>query len=159
MDESTLLRKIIENFKKQYLLYLKVWDLAREQERCLSLENKGADIDLFIKIMREREAIIREVSILNEENVKMRNHVTSMLGIESFSLSQLKDRTKPKVFDELSQIMTDMNRVLLEISEIDQKNMVFIKDMTGVRCKSPKASHEEAKKFYTQVMQQKKCIF
>lgn len=147
--EKNFLRDIINNFRQQHHLYSVMRDLAYKQKECLG-GGKDADIDEFLRLLRQRNDIMQELSSISQENIKLRQALLSLLEIENFTLSELKGKTDDALWEELKEVMNDLNKVLLDLSEIDHDNSVTIKDMSGLRHKNGKASYKEAQKLYHQ---------
>lgn len=151
MMEANFLCSVIDNFRKQYRLYCEMRGLALKQKECLT-DGKNADMDEFIAILRQREQIMLEISYLNEENIKLRQAVISELEVTGFKLSELKGKVEKGAFEELKGIINDLNRVLLDISEIDHYNTVIIKDLWGLRYRNSQSSYKAAQELYNKTM-------
>lgn len=152
---ENFVRDVIDNFRKQHKLYSEMRDLAYKQKACLS-DRKNMDIEGFLRLLKERNIIMDEISRLSQENVKLRGTAVSLLGIDNFTLSELKGRIEENSWEELRWAISELNRVLLEISEVDHENSVILKDWSGVRYRNSQGGYKEAENLYRKVMQEKR---
>lgn len=152
--EDVFLKGIIANFKEQYALYARVRDLAVEQKKCLSGEGRNGQIDQFIQLLQQRKDIMDKISGINEENMKLRRTWTDISGLKSFTLSEMEGKVNKEDLEEIRRVVNELNGILLEISEIDDKNSAVLRDMAYRGNKTRYRKEAEAKKLYNKVMRQ-----
>jgi len=158
LSMQTLINDIIDNFHKQMQLYLIVADLAGKQLELLNHENWFDKPDALNSLLEKRQAVIRDIDLLNDQNKLTQAEVRQQAGIADFVLSNLEDKLEEVQYQSLSQVLVGLGNVLEDISKMDEQSHLLIKNKAGISKMTLRNNSQQVKNAYQEAMQQAKKL-
>ncbi len=146
-----IIREIIDNFHKQLSLYQKMSELSSAQLNCL--EKKQAMSGKLKDIMYKRQALMEDISSLNEKNRASQQQAVQRLNIGEFVLSKLQGQIEAEDYEQLGDIVNRLGSILEVIDEMDRKNQLLMMEVnTNQAGGEIKASSKQASDAYRRSM-------
>lgn len=154
--KNILIENIIHNFEKQWQLCNKMVASAREQLEFLQQADNAGISSQVMDVIAGRQKLLDDLQVLEAENRGLQEQVVSELGINEFTLSQLKVKLEEEQFAHLKEMVNQLGTILKSISEIDDQNQVLMKEsLNRVNQAKPRANSQQASKAYNQAKELK----
>ncbi len=146
-----IVREIADNFQTQLGLYQKMAELSSAQLNCLE---KNQDMSGELRdIMSRRQALMEDISSLNEKNRACQQQAVQQLGINEFVLSKLLGQIDEGDYEQLRDIVSRLGLILEAINEMDRKNQLLMVEInTGKAGGERKSSSRQASDAYRRSM-------
>ncbi len=146
-----IIREIVDNFQKQLDLYEKMAELSSAQLICLE-KNRAMSGELR-DIMSKRQALMEDISSLNEKNRACQQQAVQQLDINEFVLSKLQGLIDGADHEQLRDTVSRLGSILEAINEMDRKNQLLMVEVnTSKAGGESKASNRQASDAYRRSM-------
>ncbi|MEN6460767.1 MAG: hypothetical protein ABFC94_05270 [Syntrophomonas sp.] len=145
-----IIDKIINDFDRQMRLYMEMEKLSGCQLDFLQQAGCRGKMDELNELLSKRQNLIGEINQLNHSNKALQQEAQQFLGIKQFSLSQLKDKLESDQYLRLSQILQEIEQILVRIGQADKKSEQLMKDKFAASRNGARANHNQASKAYNQ---------
>lgn len=154
--KNILIENIIRNFEEQWQLCNKMVASAQEQLEILKQADNGGISAQVMDVIAGRQKLLDDLQVLETESRGLQEQIVSELGINEFTLSQLKTKLQEEQFIQLKEMVNQLGTILKSISEIDDQNQILMKEsLTRVNQPKPRANNEQASKAYNQAKELK----
>ena len=153
---NILIDNIIHNFKEQWLLCEKMAASAQEQLEMLKQADNGGIPSQVMDIVAQRQKLLEDLQVLEDENRILQEQVVSELGIDEFTLSQLEAKLENEQFAHLKEMVNQLGTILKSISEIDDQSQVLMREgLSQVNKTKARANSKQARQAYNQAKELK----
>jgi len=153
---NILIDNIIHNFNKQWLLCEKMAASAQEQLEVLKQADNAGISSQVMDIVAQRQKLLEDLQVLEDENRSLQEQVVSELGINEFTLSQLEAKLQNEQFAHLKEMVNQLGTILKTISEIDDQNQTLMREnLTRVKKPKTRANSQQASAAYNQAKELK----
>lgn len=154
MVNEELYSTILDNYNKQYHLYLQMADLSRQQHDLLEKNDwAGERLD---EVLEKRRALNEEIDLLSKQNKQAREEFTSSLGLNEFVLSLLEKHLEASQYQLLQEALKSLGKLLSDISEIDRQSNNMIRQKLESRKTTDRRDSGTVQNAYREAMQQGK---
>lgn len=130
---NVVLYGLAQGYNEQIPIYEEMDKLGREQEKIL--QDDEIDTELLLEIINKRQGLIDKLENLNEKIVHLKEEICQALGMDNFSIAQLKNEISGPGVEKLEEVVARLSSLLLGIKEMDRKNVQNlqkqIKDTAG----------------------------
>lgn len=153
---NILIDNIIHNFNKQWLLCEKMAASAQEQLEVLKQADNAGISSQVMDIVAQRQKLLEDLQVLEDENRSLQEQVVSELGINEFTLSQLEAKLDNEQFVHLKEMVNQLGTILKTISEIDDQSQALMrKGLSQVKKTKARANSKQASQAYNQAKELK----
>jgi len=153
---NILIDNIIHNFNKQWLLCEKMAASAQEQLEVLKQADNAGISSQVMDIVAQRQKLLEDLQVLEDENRILQEQVVSELGIDEFTLSQLEAKLENEQFAHLKEMVNQLGTILKSISEIDDQSQVLMRaSLTRANKTKSRANNKQASQAYNQAKELK----
>lgn len=154
--KNILIENIIRNFEEQWQLCEKMVASAQEQLEILKQDDNPGIPSQVMDVMAGRQKLLDDLQVLGAENRDLQEQIVNELGINEFTLSQLKTELEDEEFAHLKEMVNQLGTILKSISEIDDQNQILMREsLTRVNQTKPRANNQQARKAYNQAKELK----
>ncbi len=119
-----IIEEIVDNFQNQLDLYQKMAELSSAQLKCL--EKNPAMSGELRDVMSKRQALMEDISSLNERSRVCQQQAVRELGINEFVLSKLQGRINEADYEQLRNTVSSLGAILEAINDMDRKNQLLM---------------------------------
>jgi len=120
---NTKISEIIDNFDRQYQLYMDMARLSREQLDLLEEKNKKFVCEDLHDLLAKRQGLMEDIGRLNVRSRELQQKISGELNIDKFVLSKMQGKISEDQYRKLESAVLKLEEVLKFIDRTDKRNL------------------------------------
>ncbi|MBC7075749.1 MAG: flagellar export chaperone FlgN [Syntrophomonadaceae bacterium] len=120
---NTKISEIIDNFDRQYQLYMDMARLSREQLDLLEEKNKKFVCEDLHDLLAKRQGLMEDIGRLSVRSRELQQKISGELNIDKFVLSKVQGKIGEDQYRKLESAVLKLEEVLKFIDRTDKRNL------------------------------------
>lgn len=120
---NTRINEIIDNFDRQYQLYMDMARLSREQLVLLEERNKKFACEDLHDLLAKRQGLMEDIERLSVKSRELQQKISGELNIDKFVLSKMREKISEDQYQKLESAVLKLEEVLKFIDRTDKRNL------------------------------------
>lgn len=114
------LKGVLATYKKELDLYQRFFDISKKQSNL----NEINDVDEIKGYLEEKRKILADVDTLEKNLLKAKAKILNVLGIEEFTVSNLKDKVEAETLESIRLKLKEIGFLILSIEKLENKSQI-----------------------------------